>query len=55
MRLGASGEQLAAGWLEARGYQIIVTNWHCAYGEADLIAERAGELIFIEAENAAWQ
>jgi putative endonuclease len=39
MRLGASGERLAAGWLEARGYQIVATNWHCAYGEADLIAE----------------
>ncbi len=30
MRLGASGERLAAGWLEARGYQMIATNWHCA-------------------------
>jgi len=26
MRLGASGERLAAGWLEARGYQMIATN-----------------------------
>jgi Holliday junction resolvase-like predicted endonuclease len=25
MRLGASGERLAAGWLEARGYQMIAT------------------------------
>jgi putative endonuclease len=33
----SGGERLAAGWLEARGYQIIATNWHCAYGEADLI------------------
>jgi putative endonuclease len=47
MRLEASGERLAAGWLEARGYQIIATNWHCAYGEAELIAGRAGELIFV--------
>jgi putative endonuclease len=48
IRLGASGERLAAGWLEARGYQIIAMNWHCAYGEADLIAERAEELIIVE-------
>jgi putative endonuclease len=51
MRLGASGERLAAGWLEARGYQIIATNWHCAYGEADLIAEQARELIFVEVKT----
>jgi hypothetical protein len=51
MRLGASGERLAANWLEARGYQIIATNWHCAYGEADLIAEREGELIFVEVKT----
>jgi len=51
MRLGASGERLAAGWLEARGYQMIATNWHCAYGEADLIAESAGELIFVEVKT----
>ena len=51
MRLGASGERLAAGWLEARGYQMIATNWHCAYGEADLIADLADELIFVEVKT----
>ena len=51
MRLGASGERLAANWLKARGYQILTTNWHCAYGEADLIAELAGELIFVEVKT----
>ncbi|HEY7094482.1 MAG TPA: YraN family protein, partial [Ktedonobacterales bacterium] len=51
MRLGASGERLAAGWLEARGYTIIATNWHCAYGEADLIAVHDGELIFVEVKT----
>jgi putative endonuclease len=51
MRLGASGARLAAGWLEARGYEIVGANWRCAYGEADLIAERAGELIFVEVKT----
>jgi putative endonuclease len=46
------GEWRAAGrWLEARGYQMIATNWHCAWGEADLIAERTGELIFVEVKT----
>jgi putative endonuclease len=39
---------VAAGWLETRGYTIIGANWRCAYGEADLIAERVGELVFVE-------
>jgi putative endonuclease len=51
MRLGAGGERLASGWLEARGYRIVATNWHCPYGEADLIAERARELIFVEVKT----
>jgi putative endonuclease len=38
MRLGASGERLAA-------------HWRCVYGEADTIAERTGELIFVEAQT----
>jgi putative endonuclease len=51
MRLGASGERLAASWLEARGHEIVGANWRCAYGEADLIAEQAGELIFVEVKT----
>jgi putative endonuclease len=51
MRLGASAQRLAAGLLETRGYQSIATNWHCAYGEADLIAEWTRELIFVEVET----
>ena len=30
---------------------MIATNWRCAYGEADLIAESAGELIFVEVKT----
>src|SRR3954451_17034546 len=51
IRLGASGERLPAGWLEARGHTIVGANWRCAYGEVDLIAERAGELIFVEVKT----
>jgi putative endonuclease len=51
MRLGASGERPATDRLETRGYAIVATNWRYADGEADLIAERAGELIFIEVKT----
>ena len=50
-RLGASGERVAAGWLEARGYRIVARNWRCPYGELDLVAEHEGELVFVEVKT----
>lgn len=47
-RFGASGERLATHWLEQQGYRIVARNWHCAYGELDIVAEYGGEVIFVE-------
>jgi len=49
--LGGAGERLAAGWLEARGYRVLARNWRCVYGELDLIAEEADELVFVEVKT----
>ena len=49
--LGSAGERLAAGWLEARGFRILARNWRCAYGELDIVAEEAGELVFVEVKT----
>lgn len=46
--LGRRGEALAAEALQQRGFTIITQNWHCPEGEADLIAQRAGEWYFVE-------
>jgi len=46
--LGRRGETLAAEALQQRGFTIISQNWHCPEGEADLIAQRAGEWYFVE-------
>ncbi len=38
LALGASGEELAAAYLEARGYRILERNYRRAWGEADIVA-----------------
>lgn len=50
-RVGAAGEALAERTLRGRGYQIVARNWHCRYGELDLIAEEGGELVFVEVKT----
>lgn len=47
-RLGTRGEDLAAAWYVAAGYEILARNWRCRQGELDLVARRGGELVFCE-------
>ena len=49
--LGASGEDLAAAWYEARGYQLLDRNWRCREGELDLVLRRGRELVFCEVKT----
>lgn len=45
---GNKGEQIAQDFLKHLGYTIIETNWHCQYGEIDIIANQDKTLAFIE-------
>lgn len=51
--LGKLGEDFAAGILEDRGFRILERNYRCPFGEIDIIAEKAGELIFVEVKTRA--
>ncbi len=48
---GSRGESLAAGWLRARGFRIIESNYRCRLGEIDLIAEDGGTVVFVEVKS----
>jgi len=48
---GKAGEQMAAEWLEQRGFQLISRNWKSGRFELDIIASRADVLHFIEVKS----
>ena len=49
--LGRKGEEAAARFLYRRGYEILERNWSCYAGEADIIAEDNGTLVFVEVKT----
>lgn len=50
--LGAAGEDLAAAYLEARGYEIIERNYRRRWGEADIIAlDSDGTHVIVEVRS----
>lgn len=45
---GILGEKLAQDFLRKQGYLILETNYRCAEGEVDIIANHGEFLVFIE-------
>jgi putative endonuclease len=50
-RLGQWGENQARLHLEARGFQIVATNYRCRWGEVDIVARHGQELVFVEVKT----
>ena len=48
---GKKGEDIAAACLRKEGYRIIERNYRCLYGEIDIIAMDAGDIVFIEVKS----
>jgi putative endonuclease len=49
--LGIRGERLAARYMAECGYRILERNYRTSFGEADLICERDGEVVFVEVKT----
>lgn len=53
-QLGDRGETLVTKWLQQQKWRIVAQQWHCRWGEIDIIACRAGSqagLIFVEVKT----
>ncbi|MEQ8674366.1 MAG: YraN family protein [Aggregatilineales bacterium] len=48
---GTLGEDHARRYLEHIGYQIVTTNWHCQFGEIDIIARDGDAWTFVEVKT----
>ena len=45
---GAAAEDAALAFLLGKGCSLLARNWHCAYGEIDLIVKNGGTIVFVE-------
>lgn len=45
---GGEAEDKALRFLEARGLRLVERNYHCRFGEIDLVMKDAGDLVFVE-------
>lgn len=45
---GALAEQLAAQYLQQQGLKLLQANYHCRYGEIDLIMQHGDYHVFVE-------
>ncbi|MDK4575612.1 YraN family protein [Kingella kingae] len=45
---GKAAEDCALAFLQTQGCKLVARNWHCPYGEIDLIMRLGDKLLFIE-------
>jgi putative endonuclease len=50
---GRHSEQVAAEYLESKGYRLLERNFTCRTGEIDIIAQHDGEVVFVEVRSAS--
>ncbi len=51
--LGKRGEDMAVQDLIRRNYSIVARNWHCKFGELDIVAQQNTNMVFIEVKTRA--
>lgn len=49
--LGSAGEEAAARWYAAQGYEVLARNWRCRTGEIDLVLRRGDTVVVCEVKT----
>jgi putative endonuclease len=49
--VGVAGEKLAVAALEAKGYDILATNWRSGRFELDIVAQQGDIIVFVEVKT----
>ena len=47
-QIGGQAEALAAAYLKQQGLKVVASNYHCRFGEIDLVMRDNKTLVFIE-------
>ncbi|MCF7521893.1 YraN family protein [Neisseria sp. ZJ106] len=45
---GVAGEEAAWAFLQQQGCKLVARNWHCPFGEIDLIVKNGNTIVFVE-------
>lgn len=51
MQTGSDGENAAAEYLIAKGYEVVARNYRCGRAEIDLIVKKKNWLVFVEVKT----
>ncbi|NJK61877.1 MAG: YraN family protein [Synechococcaceae cyanobacterium SM2_3_1] len=50
-QVGDGGENFVGNYLRQQGWQILSQQWHCRWGELDLVARKGSVLAFVEVKT----
>lgn len=49
--LGREGEDIAAKYLEQKGYAVLDRDWHCGHKDLDLVVTKDNTIVFVEVKT----
>lgn len=51
IKLGKHGEAIARQYYKSKGFEIIIQNFYCVYGELDLVVQKNNKIKIVEVKT----